>query len=286
MLQSTPPCGFGLVIDSITARPTSSAMGTSVTGHASADTKSNYQEIFSAAAVTHDVYGIRISAGVLAVNAETRMVLFDVATDPAGGTSYSPVINNLAFMPITTTMAGANSFFFPLYIKAGSSIAIRAQCGTGGVSTQYRVWLYCKPTRPEQWRVGTYVQTLGATTASTTGTAVTPGTTSEGSWASIGTTTLPTWYWQAAVLIDDSTITANGVYDCDVGLSDSGFSYDVVIQGLSYYATSAESLVPLAYPSFNECVRETPAGMAAYGRIQCSGTADSNVSMIVYALGG
>jgi hypothetical protein len=286
MLQTTPPCGFGLIIDSQTARPSASTLGISVTANAGADTKSNYQEIFSAAAVTNDVYGIRISSNVIGLNADTRMVLFDVATDPAGGTTYSPVINNLGFMSTGTTMAGANSYFFPLFIKAGSSIAIRSQCGVGAINTQHRVWLYCKPTRPEQWRSGTYVQTLGATTASTTGTAVTPGGASEGSWTSIGTTTLPTWYWQAAVLIDDSTMTANGVYDCDVGLSDTGFAYDVVIQGLSYYATSNESLVPLSYPSFSECVREAPAGMAAYGRIQCSGTADSNVSMIVYALGG
>lgn len=286
MLYSNPPCGFSLIIDSQTARPSSSALGISVTANAAADTKSNYQQIFAAAAVTDDVYGIRISSNVIGLNAEARMVLFDVATDPAGGTSYSPVINNLGFMSTGTTMAGAWSYFFPLFIKAGSSIAIRSQCGVGSVNTQHRVWLYCKPSRPEQWRSGTYVQTLGATTASTTGTAVTPGTVSEGSWTSLGTTTLPAWYWQAAVLIDDTTVTANNIYDCDVGLSESGFTQDVVLQGLSYYATSNESLVPLSYPSFNECVREAPTGMGAYGRIQCSGTPDSNVSMIVYALGG
>jgi hypothetical protein len=285
MLFSTPPCGFGLVIDSITARPTSSALGTAVTGSGSIDTKSSYQEIFSAAAVTNDVYGIRIACGVLGVNGETRMVLADIATDPAGGTSYSPVINNLAFMPCNTSFTSAWQYFFPLFIKAGSSIAIRQQCGTASVNCQYRVWLYCKPTRPESWRVGSFVETIGATTASTTGTAVTPGTTSEGSWTSLGTTTNAVWYWQAGMLIDDTTITANSVYDFDMGVGAVGQS-DVVIQGISCYATSGETLSPLNTPSMNECIRETSAGSNVYGRAQCSGTADSNVSMIAYGLGG
>jgi hypothetical protein len=285
MLQSTPPCGFGLIIDSQTARPSSSTLGISVTANASADTKSSYQQIFSAAAVTHDVYGIRISSNVIGLNSETRMVLFDVATDPAGGTSYSPVIANLGFMSTGVSMAGATSYFFPLFIKAGSSIAIRSQCGVGAINTQHRAWLYCNPTRPEQYRVGTYVDTYGATTASTTGAAVTPGTTSEGAWAGLGSISRPVWYFQAAVLIDDSTMTANGVYDCDVGVG-NGVDHEVVIQGLSYYATSNESLVPLAYPSFHECVREVPAGQGLVARAQCSGTADSNFSMIAYALGG
>jgi hypothetical protein len=285
MLFTTPPCGFGLVIDSITARPTSSALGTSVTGHASADTKSSYQEIFSAASVTHDVYAVRIACGVLGVNGETRMVLADFATDPAGGTSYSPVINNLGYMPHNTSFTSAQQYFFPLFIKAGSSIAIRQQCGTAAVNCQYRVWLYCKPTRPESWRVGTFVTTYGATTASTTGTAVTPGTTSEGSWTVLGSTSSKHWYWQACALIDDSTITANQVYDCDLGVG-SGGSADVVIQGMSYYATSGETLSQLNTPSMNECVNETPQSWVVYGRAQCSGTADSNFSMIAYGLGG
>jgi hypothetical protein len=284
MLQSTPPCGFGLILDSQTARPTSSALGITVTADANADTKSGYQEIFAGAAVTHDVYGIRISGNVLGLNGETRMVLFDVATDPAGGTTYADIIANLGMMPMNTSFTGANSYFFPLFIKAGSSIAIRHQCGTGGVNAQFRVWLYCKPTRPESWRSGAYVNTYGATTASTTGTAVTPGTVSEGAWGLIASLSRRAWYFQACLLIDDSIITANQVYDCDVAVGD-GSNKDIVLQGLSYYTTSGETAAPLAYPSFNECVREAPIANV-YGRSQCSGTADSNCSMIVYALGG
>jgi hypothetical protein len=286
MLQSTPPCGFGLVIDSVSGRPTSTALGTTVTGNAAADTKANYQQIFSGAAVTHDVYGIRISSTLLPTNAETRMVLFDVSTDPAGGTTYGVVIANLGAMPTSSAgVAGAWSYFFPLFIKAGSSIAIRHQCGTGAVDAHFRVWLYCKPTRPEQYRVGSYVDTYGATTASTTGTAVTPGTVSEGNWASIGTLSRPAWYFQACMLIDDTTITNASVYDCDVGVGDVT-NKDVVLQGLSYYCTSGESIIPTNYASHGECVREAPTSAGVYGRSQCSATADSNVSMIVYALGG
>jgi hypothetical protein len=285
MLQATPPCGFGLILDSQTARPTSGALGITVTANGAADTKSNYQGIFSAAAVTHDVYGIRISGCILSLNGGTRQVLFDVATDPAGGTTYADVIANLGMMPINTGYQGAFSYFFPLFIKAGSSIAIRHQCGTGAVDAQFRVWLYCKPTRPEQWRSGSYVNTYGATTASTTGTAVTPGTVAEGAWASLGTLTRPAWYFQACLLIDDSTITSNQVYDCDVGIGD-GTNTDVVIQGLSYLGNSGEAIHPLSYPSFNECVREVPSGVSVYGRSQASGTPDSNCSMIAYALGG
>jgi hypothetical protein len=285
MLQSTPPCGFDLILDSQTARPSSSTLGIAVTGDAAADTKSGYQQIFSGAAVTNDVYGIRISGNLLGVNAETRMVLFDVATDPAGGTSYGVVIANLGMMPTQTFMGGAWSYFFPLFIKAGSSIAIRAQCGTGSVSPQFRVWLYCKPTRPEIWRCGSYVDTFGATTASTTGTAVTPGTTNDGSWTSLGTTSRPVWYWQACFLIDNSSTTNNLVYDCDVGAGDVT-NKDVVIQGLSYYGTSSETVIPLAYPSLNECVHEAPTSTGVYGRSQCSGTANTGTSMIAYALGG
>jgi hypothetical protein len=290
MLQAPIPCGFDLIIDSQTGRPTSGAGQTTVTGNAAADTKSTpYTQIFSAAAVTNDVYGVRISASALGAGGATRQALFDVATDPAGGTTYADVIPNLAVMPFgaasSTTINGVWSYFFPLFIKAGSSIAIRAQSATGAIDTQYRMWLYCKPTRPESWRTGTYVETIGADLTNTRGVAVTPGGASEGAWASLGTTTKRCWFWQAAAVIDDTTMTAGLVYDFDLGTGD-GTSNVIIHQGLSYWTTSTESMQPLSYPMLADCVHETAAGASIYGRCQCSGTSDSNVTMIAYGLGG
>ena len=52
----------------------------------------------------------------------------------------------------------------------------------------YYTKLFGKPTRPELLRVGTKVQTYGAVTASTSGTAITPGTNAMGAYtASLGT---------------------------------------------------------------------------------------------------
>jgi hypothetical protein len=283
VLQAPIPCGFDLVLDSVTGRATTGSLGTTITGHANADTKATYVELFDS--VAYDVYAVRIIMGALSSGTSTRMGLLDIATDPTGGTTYVPVINNLGFNGTGTIVGTAAwSYFFPLFIKAGSSIAVTHQCGTGGVDASVRMWLYCKPTRPESWRSGSFVETYGATTASTTGTAVTPGTVSEGAWASLGTTAKSVWYWQTALLVDDSTM--GGVhYDADLGVG-NGTTNDLLITGASFASTSGETVIGLSSFGMNECIRPVVAGAGIYGRAQCSGTADSGVSMIAYGLGG
>jgi hypothetical protein len=145
------------------------------------------------AALAHDVHHIRLRIGGLGANGLDTNSAGDLLVDPAGGTSWSALINDLVcgMTPIANAAAGMSlSYEFPLFIKAGSSIGWRCKT-TGGIEIsgqpQIVVEAYGEPSRPEMWWCGQGVETFGISDAK--GTAITSGNASWGSWTSVGSAT-------------------------------------------------------------------------------------------------
>jgi len=145
--------------------------------------------------LAHDVQYIKLWFGGCNANGGDGQVAADLLVDPAGGSSWTALINDLAvgFSVLPSSAGGGMglSYEFGLWIPSGSNIGIRAKTAHTSdiLSCRCVYYLYGEPSDPElaPW-YGTAVETLGI--SDSRGTAVTPGGSGTmGSWTSIGSTT-------------------------------------------------------------------------------------------------
>jgi hypothetical protein len=231
------------------------------------------------------VYGIAICVNSNSTTSQLRDALLDVGVDPTAGTSYSVVMPYLLCSAAPTLNVGTNViWYFPLFIKAGSSIAVRASVNNATVGTLIcYARLYGKPSNPEVTQVGTYVRQFGAVTATSRGTAVTSGTTSEGAWTQLGSSTTDVlWYWKIGMGIADATL-GGVLYFVDLAYGDASNKI-IICEDLHICANSAEFITYNQIEADAYCT--VPIGSNIYGRIQCSGTSDTTPSLIAYGMGG
>lgn len=265
-----------------TTRP-AAALGTTVTpGN---NTKGSWVEVITAANMAQDGLGLLINANSNAVSAAARNTIMDVGVDPAGGTSYTVLVPDLLVSCAAPHNIGAGGvwYYFPIWIKAGSSVAVRSSVNNATVGT-HRAFLqvFGKPRDRRRIRVGTRVEAIGITAASSAGTTVTSGTAAEGAWTSLGALSRSAWFWQCGYGVNDSTMSAN-VTHLDLAVGDAS-NKDIVIQDLVVTSTSTEQVNNAPYTV--DCGKAAAAGTNVYGRMQCSGTPDSALSMAAYAVGG
>lgn len=269
-----------------TTRPSITSIGTTITP-AVAPTFGAWAQIASAANVTREVYGILIcfnnnnSGGATTV----RNTLVDVGVDNAGGTTYLTKIPFLMASSATSYGLGSGGiwYYFPLYIKAGSSVALRA---TGTVVTTFNafVTLYGEPRRPDTIRAGSYVTAFGAQVLSTTtGTTIVPGTTTKGAYTQLGVaTTKSYWWWQTGYSSVDTTMTAATIH-VDIAAGNAT-SKKILLENQYWSVTAAEqiSCSPITVNSYNNVA----TGDLIYGRAQSAAAADTSPNLIAYGLGG
>jgi hypothetical protein len=148
--------------------------------------------------LAHDVHLIHIGVGGVSLNANDVPCLLDLLIDPAGGTTWGSFIDDLVcgHTPlITSGIVNLTAWYaFPVFIKAGASLAVQARCAHSADITTGRVVVQCwgDPNRPEMWWCGSKVTSLGINAASSTGTSHTPGDAGVySSWASVGGTSSP-----------------------------------------------------------------------------------------------
>jgi hypothetical protein len=265
--------------------------GTTVTP--AQNSKGSWAEVFSDTEIVNDVYDVLINVNSNAAAASIRDTLLDIGTDPAGGTSYTTVIPDLLvsaasplFSDATFQSGGGIWYHFPLWIPAGAAIAARASVNNATVGT-LRVWMqvFGRPRYPDLVKVGHRVTAYGITAASSSGTAVTPGTTSEGSYVSLGTPTVSNWWWQLGVGCADTTMGRVG-YAIDLAAGDVTNKRVLIEDYMVYANSSAENISQELMPSEKAC-GEVPASVEIWGRMQAGpGNADAGISMAAYGLGG
>lgn len=149
-------------------------------------------------ALAHDVHYLVIGLGGISGSALICRALLDVLLDPAGGTSWDTTnifIEKLlcGYDPIPNGgLSSLNRWYhFPVYIKAGTSVGVRAQTSHTAAITSGRCVMYAfgEPSRDDMWWCGQKVESLGINAASSNGTLVTAGSTSVfGSWTNIAAT--------------------------------------------------------------------------------------------------
>lgn len=196
----------------------SNTYGTAVTSGAANTLGSTFTEII--ASTSHDAYWIDLHYKN-GSSANTRTdALMNIYIGADG--SEQVLIPNL-LCGWTLASIGGKWFGFPLYIKSGSRLTAKLQHSSATQSISVFVTL-TGGGMPPHW-VGRKVETLGAVTASSKGTNVTPGTTSEGSFTDIGTSGREYGFIQPMLggNVPDTTITA-GAVSIDIGVGSAALS--------------------------------------------------------------
>ena len=274
---------FKGIITNMTGRP-SVTWGTQLTP--AQNSYPAYAEILADTA--YETFGIEIFIHSGAFSTEARDILVTIGLDHAGGTTYTDCeINNLIATNCGTPLFGGVRYYFPLYIPAGSAIAAKASVSHATVRSVYvGVRLFGRPTRPELVRAGSYVDTFGAVTAASDGTTITAGEANEGDWTEVtaGATTKPYWFWQVGWGANDASLTAV-MYALDVGVGGVGTEELVIQDALHLSSGTVEQMNQPLQPLVGYFA-EVGITQRVYVRMQCHGTPDSNLSTVVYALGG
>lgn len=263
----------------------SGTYGTSVVPGAS-NVEGSWTEIASAANIAQDVYGILMRVYLGSTSGSSKMHLLDLGVDPAGGTSYTAVVSNVVCGGSgTVAVTLGHRFFFPLFIKAGSSVAVRIQ-GSNATAGTVRVpaKFYGYRSRPEFLPVGTFSETIGTITNSL-GVSFTPGNAADGSWVSLGTTAKPMWWWQLGYQVDNTVVTAEYTY-IDLAYGDASNKHIITRQ--VHGGLTTESMGEMQ--GSNLCVFEgfcsVPGGATIYIRGRCVDAPDTGYNGVAIGIGG
>lgn len=272
---------FNWSVDNYGATYSDTTLGVQVTAHASAHTKGTAVELISGATVTEDVYGVSLFFCGARVSTGTRRFFVDLLVDEAGGTAWVTRINNL-LVNSPTSDRGFYSYYFPLFIKAGSSIGAQQQCSTGGQTLRCGIKLFGKPSHPHLVKVGSKVETFGADTSTTSGTSFTSGTGEMGSYsASLGTTAGNLFFWQVGMATSDASITG-GHYAMDVACGDATNKKTCI----SHLTLNFDGTEGCGKPEFGDEIpyRLIAPGAEVYVRSATHTTPDSDTTACVYGV--
>jgi hypothetical protein len=244
--------------------------------------------IATGAQLTQDVYWVHVAISGGGTSAAAKNHLLDVGVDPAGGSSYTYVVSNMVCgaTPAYGAAPGAVAhFYFPLFIKAGSQVAMRVQ-GSNATAGTVRITakFYGQPSSPHTMPVASFSETIGTITNSN-GVSFTPGNAADGTAVSLGTTAKAMWWWQLCYQIDNGTITAEQTY-IDLGYGPTGsqkWFKRLIHAGTTTEAISDQMLCNLL---FAECYMPLPAGTELWVRGRCVNAPDTGYNAVAVGFGG
>jgi len=234
-----------------------------------------------------DVYGLWLNISNIGVSGLAKDALAKIGVDPAGGTAFVDKIIDIA-----CSSAGALSgtgglgiwYYFELGIRAGSSIAVAVSTNNAvvGTSTVF-IQLVGRPTGPVAPRAGSFVQAFGSSPATSSGTAITPGSAGASSaWIQLGSAlTAPIWAWNLGICINNS-IQNNNIGTWDLGIGDAS-NKRVVIADLANVTTTAETHYFKSISTRGQ--GNVGDGVFVRGRA-AGGTALTGLSVIAHGTGG
>lgn len=288
MLWTSPPSHFEWFTDNYGATYSDTGIGTAVTAAGSAHTKGSNTNLING--LDYDAFGVSIMFCGGSTSAAVRRFMADLLIDPGAGagnagSSWSTLISNLYVNSPTFGTAGAMGywFYFPIFIPAGAAIGAAVQCSTASIGLRMAVRVWGKPTKPDLLLFGTKVQTIGATPASTTGTAITPGTQALGTTsASLGTLDKESFWYQVALASNDTSMTAGGYF---MDLLANATNKVAVGRQMAYSVVgTAEQAGKGAFGDAG-AYRYLPAGEDIYVRaVNFTGAPDSSMTCVAYAV--
>lgn len=270
-----PPWAFTQSVSNIDANkpPTGGGVGDSfATGISNADGTA----VTMLPALAFDVHYLIIGINGISLSTVAFYALADILVDPAGGTSWTSLIDDLVcgFTPINSISQQMTLWYhFPIFIKAGSSVGIRARSShtvASTAETKCVMWAYGNPTRPDMWWCGSKVESLGPVPATSRGTPFTPGNTGTfGTWTTMGTTTSRYGAVQYGINGSDSAMLAVGYY------FQIGYSSLILPGSPTMHVAGDTTEIYLPSGNWGPIWCDIPSGTVMQMRGTCSGTAEA-----------
>lgn len=285
MLYVPKPNYFGFRYDNWDANPGTTA-GSTVTAGGSANTESATPLVLvSGANLTSDAVALQLKVSATS-GTGSRQMLMDIGVDPAGGTDYKWVINNIVVggASAVTQTGGGHKFLLPFYFKAGSAVACRTQCSQASITADVMASFYGLPSYPEVVHVGQFSETLGSVTDSS-GQSFTPGNSADGNWADLGATSRELWWWQISYQIDNATITAEYTY-LELAWGNAVTKHRIMRQMHGGTTSETQSDIMAGNLSAYSALCPVPAGANIYIRGRCNGAPDTGYNGLAIGIGG
>ena len=278
-MSPSPPFGRGTQIESNWSGRPSTTTGTLITASATPHTLSGTpQTIF--AATSFDTFWVTVLVYASAIAVTDTSQLMNIYTGAAS--SEVVLIPNL----LTGWAAAGNAAFpyriyeFPLFIPQGTRISADLQALIGSDNVRVIMNLYGGGFITGGW-AGQGIECLGADTANSRGTLITPGSTSEGSWTSIGTSAYEYRYVLPMVARNSDTAAATRLLAVDIGTGSA------VIDGQTDYLFQGNtSEVMSQQGSALGRFARIPASTALQARAQSSSSGVDGTDVCIYGVYG
>lgn len=212
--------------------------GVTVTAGGSANTLGAWAEVI--ASTPFDAVGVlvHVDAGL-----SSSVVVNTLVNIGRGAASSEEVLIPNLMAGHAEGWSGSNmehSYFFPLFIPAGTRLSAQAQSVAASRAVDVGIWLVGGPRVPSRW-CGNRVTAYGANTAASTGTVITPGTTP--SWSSAvqmaASTANPIRALQMAMDLGTDLSAFNRRYIGRVGV---GSSTQWIAEAIPFSESSAETV--------------------------------------------
>lgn len=273
LIQPSGP-QWGYCTSSLSGTPSATVNGTAITAGTS---NANGTAVALLTALTHDVEYLVLGFSGFTVATAVNRTQIDVMIDPAGGSSWDTtnlLIPDLIVggtPTVSATIGPSHRFHFPIYVKSGASIGVRARTSHTVAAGSSRVFAtaFGGNKSPTSWWCGQKVTAIGTTTASSSGQSHTTGNTGAfSSWTSLGSTT--PLRAGAVVWGVQSQLTAHAArgYRFEFGAGSTMIGYPVVVTVNTSEQCSVQSL---SSPIFVDI----PAATQLQVRGTSSGTAEA-----------
>ena len=234
-----------------------------------------------------DTYGIYIQLSNGAASNSTRNYLVNIGFyDGAVGQIIIPNLIGGSSSPETGAGNGQGIwYYFPLYIPTSlpnSYIYVSVNGTVSGSTISVSIYLDQKKSNPGIGKYGTYVESFGEVLGSAAGTAFTLGTTAEGAYTQVGTTTREYWWWQVGFAYADNSQTLQAL-TMDAAAGSSTTNNKILLENQPWVVNTAEQISNVPWLGY----KKVGIGENIYVRGQTSiTTADTGPTAIVYGLGG
>lgn len=214
-------------------------------------------------------------AGASPSAADAR-ALVDIGVDPAGGTAYSTIVENLNCAGVFNAWSRTpRLLWIPLRVGNGCSVGVRHQAALASDVLNHVAWFVAQEAYPWQGWSAVVCDTYGADTAASEGTAISTANQgasgAEGTWVQIGTASKDYRAIIPMLGIDgvDTAWTAKGIV-LDIGIDPAGgTAYGAITENVNFNAnTSEEMFGPLPPIPITE---EIPQGSTMAVRLSISG---------------
>lgn len=223
------------------------------------------------------INAIETSADVIA--ATTLNAYFDIGIGP-DASNVTVIVEKLCG---SNAQGAGRMYYFPLHIPADTPIWARHQNTAASAKGCINVSFFGGNMNPGTLPRIERVVCLGATAASTTGTAITPGSAAEGAWTQISASTPEDFagVMVGGLFVVDTTMTSGLLTVMDAGIGSAGNEASIGENLTTQFCYSGnEQVTSFSVPTF--C--GIPAGSRLSARAAGYTTPDSSNSVVLYGL--